>query len=124
MLSIQEHADEARLSAARMRQDAADGLLLQASNQAWHATKHAINAGAAPRRLNPVKYPEKRKFLEDLAAEPGNDVIFEWMEHPWRLHGNADQGFLSTDRVTESVSMTELLVNRLLVIASYPIAET
>ena len=120
MLTIQEHADEARLSAGRMMQDVADGLSLQASSQAWHAAKHAVNAAAVSRRLNPVKYPEKRKFLEDLAAEPGNRAIFRWMEHPWRLHGNADQGFMDDNDVAEAVRITGLLVNRLLTIAGCP----
>ena len=103
-----------------MMQDVADGRLLQASNQAWHATKHAVNAAAVSRRINPVKYSEKRKFLEDLAAEPGNRAILRWMEHPWRLHGNADQGFLPADRVAVAVQATNLLVDRLLVIAGHP----
>lgn len=117
MLTTQEHANEARLSARRMTQDVADGLLLQASNQAWHATKHAVNAVAVSRRLNPVKYPEKRKFLSDLADEPGNSAVLLWMEHPWRLHGNADQGFMPADRVADAVQATDLLISCLLAIA-------
>lgn len=117
MLTTTEHANEARLSARRMSQDVADGLLLQASSQAWHATKHAVNAVAVSRSLNPVKYPEKRRFLLDLAGEPGNHAILLWMEHPWRLHGNADQGFMSADRVVDAVRATDLLISRLLTIA-------
>ena len=117
MLTTQEHANEARLSARRMMQDVTNGLLLQASNQAWHATKHAINAVAVSRNLNPVKYPEKRKFLSDLADEPGNHAVFLWMEHPWRLHGNADQGFMPANRVDDAIRATDLLIRHLLAIA-------
>lgn len=70
MLTPREHADEAALSAMRMMQDVADGQLLQASNQAWHAAKHAVNAAAAARGRNPVKYSEKRRFMDELADEP------------------------------------------------------
>ena len=116
MLTAPEHAAEARRSITRGAQDAADGLLLQASNQAWHA----INAAAASRRRRPVQYAEKRRFIDELADEPGGSNLKQWFSYPWQLHGNADQGFLPAGDVAESVRMTGLLVDRLLVIAGYP----
>ena len=105
----------------RAERDVADGYLLQASNQAWHATKHAINAAAASRnrRPAPVQYIEKRRFIDELVAEPGNGNLKRWFGHPWQLHGNADQGFLPASDVAQSVLMTRLLVDHLLTIASY-----
>lgn len=120
MLTAPEHAAEARRSITRGAQDAADGLLLQASNQAWHAAKHAINAAAASRSRSPVQYAEKRRFIDDLADEPGGSNLKQWFSYPWQLHGNADQGFLPAGDVSESVRMTGLLVDRLLAIAGYP----
>ena len=120
MLTAQRHADEARLSMMRARQDASDGELLQASNQAWHAAKHAINTMAATRGRSPVKYPEKRDFIRELSREPGNDNLAKWLSDAWRLHGNADQGFMNADDVAHDVRATGLLVNRLLTIAGYP----
>ena len=65
----------------RAERDVADGYLLQASNQAWHATKHAINAAAASRnrRPAPVQYIEKRRFIDELVAEPGNGNLKRWL---------------------------------------------
>ena len=116
MLTAPEHAAEARLSMARADRDVADGELLQASNQAWHAAKHAINAAAVSRsrRPVPVQYLEKRRLIDELTAEPGNSNLKRWFAHPWQLHGNADQGFLPASEVAESVRITGLLVNRLL----------
>lgn len=119
MLSVSEHVAEVRLSGALMVQETASGRLLQASNHAWHATKHAINAAAISRGREPVTYPEKRAFLQGLAAEPGNEVFLNWMRQPWRLHGNADQGFMSASEVAEAVRITGLLVSRLLAIAGH-----
>ena len=120
MLATAEHAAEARLSIARSVQDLADGLYLQASNQAWHAAKHAINAVAASRNRNPVQYVHKRDFLSELAEELGDDDLEAWFTYPWQLHGNADQGFLTAEAIATSVEKTRLLVNRLLAIAGYP----
>lgn len=120
MLTMQEHADEARLSAGRMMQDVADGLSLQASSQAWHAAKHAVNAAVASRNRRPVQYAEKRRVSDELAAEPGNSNLKQWFSYPWRLHGNADQGFMDDNDVAEAVRITGLLVNRLLTIAGCP----
>lgn len=122
MLTAREHADEASLSVMRMMQDVADGQLLQASNQAWHAAKHAVNAAAVARGRNPVKYSEKRRFLGELADEPGNEPIRVLMQDPWQLHGNADQGFMTPGEVAISVHATERLVIRLLEIAGEPTA--
>lgn len=74
MLTAPEHASEAHLSIARAERDVADGELLQASIQAWHAAKHAINAAAASRNRSPapVQYIQKRRFIDELVAEPGN----------------------------------------------------
>lgn len=116
MLTTREHADEAALSMMRMMQDVADGQLLQASNQAWHAAKHAVNAAAA-RGRNPVKYSEKRRFMDELADEPGNEPVRVLMRDPWQLHGNADQGFMTAGEVAIAVRATEQLVIRLLEIA-------
>lgn len=101
----------------RMTQDVADGRLLQASNQAWHAAKHAVNAAAVARGRNPVKYSEKRRFLGELADESGNEMVRVLMQDPWQLHGNADQGFMTPGEVAISVRATEQLVSRLLKIA-------
>lgn len=120
MLSAIVHADEARRSANLMTQNLADSRLLQASSQAWHATKHAINAAAVSRGRAPVTYQAKKLFLQELAAEPGNQIFWDWMRPPWRLHGNADQGFMKNYQVADAVEITELLVNRLLQIAGYP----
>ena len=121
MLTITEHAAEAQLSIARAERDVADGALLQASNQAWHAVKHAINAVAVSRNRSPapVQYPEKRRFIDELAVEPGNNGLKQWFGHPWQLHGNADQGFLPAGDVTQSVRMTRRLVDRLLDLAGH-----
>ena len=120
MLTIAEHADEARLSIGRAEQDVSYGKLLQASNQAWHAAKHAINAAAVSRNRSPVTYPAKREFIDELVPEPGNSDLKRWFSHPWRLHGNADQGFMTASDVAQSVRETRLLVDRLLAIAGYP----
>ena len=122
MLTAPEHAAEARLSMARAERDVADSELLQASSQAWHAAKHAINAAAASRnrRPAPVQYPEKRRFIDELAAEPGNGDLKQRFSYPWQLHGNADQGFLPAADVVGAVRMTRLLVDHLLAIAGYP----
>lgn len=117
MLTTREHADEAALSMMRMMQNVADGQLLQASNQAWHAAEHAVNAAAAARGRNPVKYSEKRRFLDELADEPGNEPVRVLMRDPWQLHGNADQGFMTAGEVAIAVRATEQLVIRLLEIA-------
>ena len=120
MLSSTAHADEARRSAILMINDLANSRLLQASNQAWHATKHAINAAAVSRGRTPVTYQAKKLFLQELAAEPGNQIFWDWMRPPWRLHGNADQGFMTSYQVADAVEITGMLVNRLLAIAGYP----
>ena len=120
MLTAQQHADEARISVTRALQDVSDGQFLQASNQAWHAAKHAINAAAVSRNLAPVKYPEKRDFVKELVKEPGNENLTKWLSDAWRLHGNADQGFMVAGDVARDVQITALLVNRLLQIAGYP----
>lgn len=120
MLSAAVHADEARYSANLMTQNLADGRSLQASNQAWHATKHAINAAAVSRGHVPVTYQAKKLFLQELAAEPGNQIFWDWMRPPWRLHGNADQGFMTSHQVADVVEITGMLVDRLLTIAGYP----
>ena len=120
MLRSTEHAAEARLSETLMVQELQAGRLLQASNHAWHATKHAINAAAVSHGREPVTYREKRLFLQELASESGDGILWNWMRHPWRLHGNADQGFMQASEVAESVRITELLIDRLLTIAGYP----
>jgi len=97
-----------------------DGEFIQASNQAWHAAKHAINAAAVSRNRAPVKYPEKRDFVRELIQEPGNENLGAWLSDTWRLHGNADQGFMTAGDVDRDVRITTLLVNRLLQIAGYP----
>ena len=122
MLTIPEHAAEAQLSIMRAEQDVAGGRPLQASNQAWHAAKHAVNAVAASRNRSPVQYVEKRRFIDELVAEPGNADLKRWFSHPWKLHGNADPGFLPADRVAESVHITRQLVDGLLGIAGYRVA--
>lgn len=119
MLTTAEHAAEARLSITRSVRDLADGLYLQASNQAWHAAKHAINAVAASRNRNPVQYVHKRGFLSELAEELGDNNLEAWFTYPWQLHGNADQGFLTSAAVATSVEKTRLLVERLLEIAGH-----
>ena len=120
MLSAAEHAAEARLSIARSVRDVTGGHHLQSSNQAWHAAKHAINAVAASRNRNPVQYIQRRHFLTDLAEELGDSDLEAWFSYPWRLHGNADQGFMASEEVVISVEKTQLLVDRLLSIAGYP----
>ena len=120
MLTIAEHATEARLSIDRAELNVADGELLQASNQAWHAAKHAINAAAVSRGRNPVQYAAKRRFVEELGSEPNNEHLELWLAHAWRLHGNADQGFMPPEKAAEGVEKTELLVNCLLSIAGCP----
>ena len=120
MLTLSEHAAEAQLSMARAEQDVADGNFMQASNQAWHAAKHAVNAAAVSRNRSPVQYAAKRHFIDELVVEPGNTDLKRWFAYPWKLHGNADQGFLAAGAVGESVRMTRQLVNRLLTIAGYP----
>ena len=119
MLDAAEHAAEARLSIARSVRDVVDGRYLQSSNQAWHATKHAINAVAASRNRNPVQYVQKRQFLTELAEELGDSDLEAWFSYPWQLHGNSDQGFLASEEVAVSVEKTRLLVDRLLAIAGY-----
>ncbi|MCY3692749.1 MAG: hypothetical protein OXI54_01660 [Chloroflexota bacterium] len=120
MLSAIVHADEARRSANLMAQNFADDKLLQASNQAWHATKHAINAAAVSRGRTPVTYQAKKFFLQELAEEPGNQIFWDWMRPPWRLHGNLDRGFMTSYQVADAVEITGMLVNRLLAIAGHP----
>lgn len=119
MLSLSQHATEAQLSMARAEQDVVDGNLLQASNQAWHAAKHAVNAVAVSRNHNPVQYVEKRKFIDELVVESGNADLKRWFSHPWKLHGNSDQGFLAASDVAISVEKTRQLVDRLLRITDY-----
>ncbi len=119
MLTITEHAVEARLSMTRAERNVADGELLQASNQAWHAAKHAINAAAVSRSRNAVQYVSKRRFVEELASELGNYHLEDWLAYTWRLHGNADQGFMLPAKVAEGVAKTKLLVDRLLEIAGH-----
>ena len=117
MLSLSQHGTEAQLSMARAEQDVVDGNLLQASNQAWHAAKHAVNAAAVSRNRSPVQYAAKRRFIDELVVEPGNTDLKRWFAYPWNLHGNADQGFLPDAAVGESARMTRQLVNRLLTLA-------
>lgn len=116
MLTIAEHAAEARLSMTRAEGNAADGELIQASNQAWHAA----NAAAVSRSRIAVQYVAKRCFVEELASEPGNYHLEDWLAYTWRLHGNADQGSMPSEKVAEGVENTRLLVDRLLAIAGYP----
>lgn len=119
MLTTKEHAAEALLGMTRADRDVADGELLQASNQAWHAAKHAVNAAAVSRSRNAVQYAAKRRFVQELAAESGNYRLEDWLAYTWRLHGNADQGFMPPAKVAEGVATTRLLVDRLLEIAGH-----
>ena len=79
-----------------------------------------LNAVAASRNRNPVQYVQKRQFLTELAQELGDSDLESWFSYPWRLHGNVDQGFLTSEAVAMSVEKTQLLIDRLLTIAGYP----